>query len=270
MLALLLATGFVIHGGTPYERAAVKKAINAVPACFREAGPQRFSVQITPSDENNAYFDFEKETVEVNEAAIPGTALYEQALQDDAAYACTSVRRMRRFGNLDATLLHELTHHWQFDGQHRDKRGRPESNSVLVEGFLRLKFARARARARRDTRIRQLDRLLNNLDAIADWTDDEQQRFCRWQDELDRRIVRFGFPVRYPGDGPYTLDDGTGGEYFAEAVETWAWFPDVFCSTYDAAERNWIARNLGDCLAPLGRAPSCTPQISAHRPKKTR
>ncbi|HVO30157.1 MAG TPA: hypothetical protein VMV18_05460, partial [bacterium] len=266
---ILAAPSLSIHGGTPFERTAVRTAINQVPACFRDATDTPLRVQITPSDEANAYFDFEREQVEVNEAAIPGTALYEAALHDDAAYACTSVRRMRRFGNLDATLLHELVHHWQFDGEHAVAGSkRKVSNDLLVDRFLRIRFDRVRARARRDPRIRTLDRLLNNLDAIASWTDDEQARFCVWQDELDRRIARYGFPVRYPGDGPYTLDDGSGGEYFAEALETWAFFPDVFCSAYSADERAWLEQNLGSCMRTVRKLPSCAmPAASPTAPR---
>ena len=244
-----------IHGGTPFERRTVKAAIAKVPACFRDVGFEPITVKIVPSAEANAYFDFEKQTVEVNEAAIPGTTLYEGALKDDAAYACTSVRKMRRFGNLDAALLHELVHHWHFDGEHEvGTSGDFESNEILVSRFLRMRFLSARAHARRDARVRALERQLNNLDALDDRNAEQQVRFCAMQNQLDRRLTRYGFPVRYPGDGPYTVDDETGGEYFAEAVETAAFYPDVYCRAWSAAERAWLEKNLAGCLP---RVPSC-------------
>ena len=260
--ALLLAPASLpIHGGTPFERRTVKAAIARVPSCLRDVGLAQVGVRIVQSDENNAYFDFEEETVEVNEAAIPGTARYEGALKDDAAYACTSVRRMRRFGNLDATLLHEFVHHWHFDGEHAIAgTDRVEANEALVDQFLAIRFDKVRGRARRDRQVRALERELNTLDSIDDWTDAQQTRFCRMQDDLDRRLGRYGFPVRYPGDGPYTVDDGTGGEYFAEAVETAAFYPDVYCRAWSAPERAWLEANLRDCLPHF---PSCErPRVS--------
>lgn len=256
LFAMLLApSSLPVHGGTPFERRTVKAAVAKVPACFRDVGFEPVTVQIVPSSEANAYFDFEKQVVEVNEAAIPGTALYEGALKGDAAYACTSVRQMRRFGNLDAALLHELVHHWHFDGEHEiASTGDFVSNEFLVTEFLRIRFTRVRARARRDLEVRALERQLNTLDYLDDRNAEQQARFCAMQNQLDRRLARYGFPVRYPGDGPYTVDDETGGEYFAEAVETAAFYPDVYCKAWSPVERAWLEKNLVGCLP---RAPSC-------------
>ena len=268
-LAILGAVAVMpIRGGTPFERKTVKAALAGVPACLRDIEDVPVTIRIVPSDENNAYFDFEKETVEINEAAIPGTSVYEAALKDDAAYACTSVRRMRRFGNLDATLLHEFVHHFHFDGESIvPGTNRYEANDGLVSRFLAIKFRKARARVRRDSSVRALERRLNTLDGVETWTDEQQNRFCDLQEALDRRIAAFGFPVRYPGDGPYTVDDATGGEYFAEAIETLAWYPDVFCRAYEPAERSWLIENLGACLSKTVRIPSCAadPKPNASR-----
>lgn len=69
---------------------------------------------------------------------------------------------------------------------------------------------------------------------------------CDLQRRIARRTVELGIPERFVGD----THAMSSAEYFAIAIETMVHFPDMFCAGYSAAERQWLADNMGDCIKP--------------------
>jgi hypothetical protein len=173
------------------------------------------------------------------------------------------------FGNLDRVLLHEVAHAFHFD----TRGGGPR---VEVEKFLQIRWRAAyedwsenpeRKRVH-DLYLEAQGRILARTAAGEEPTPEEREELCALQRELDAKFD--GMPSRMPGDF-HAFSRADGAEYFAIAIETLAFAPELFCKSYSAAEIAWLKDVLGQCLANLKKRAACydaMPAAGTHSTKE--
>lgn len=158
-------------------------------------------------------------------------------------------------GDLDRVMLHEIAHAFHFDARGGGER-------ADVGEFLDIRWRdQYEAWAEDEERIRIHDEYLaaqklvaQRLAARKQPTPAQIEHVCALQKELEGKFGRM--PMRIPGDF-HAFTESNGAEYFAIAIETLAYAPDVFCKTYSAAEIAWLKDVLGECLAQLKKRAAC-------------
>ncbi len=88
-------------------------------------------------------------------------------------------------------------------------------------------------------------------------TRDFEAERCRQESALNAAYRACGLLSRFPGDR-HAADDPFGLEYYAMAIEMFAYDPAGFCAQLDPTEIGWLRKNLGSCLENLaGPRPAC-------------
>jgi hypothetical protein len=267
---VLAATPPPIRGGTPQQRAELQRLLEQVPECLRNANGSPVDVRIAggegndrESEESRAEFNAGYEegegrrrpTVSVNQSLFEPH--YCNAMRAAATTMCGDEETLRRGMRPLAFLTHEFAHHFHLRGTYRDSQGRVRSNRALIDQFLSIKWRAARRAAQRDPEVRRLQREIARMEAMrpprgpnaARIAAERREAYCRAVAALDEKMHQHGFPARFPGDGPYGASDRDGAEYFAVALETLIFHPEVFSRAYSAEEQAWLAQHFGECLA---------------------
>lgn len=269
-----------IDGGTPGQRAQLRGILAQVPDCLRNADGTPVDVHIVggtghdqESEESrheiNAEYDeadpkhHQPRGVWVNQALFEPN--YTPDVREAAAEMCSDMATMRAAMNPVAMLTHEFAHHFQLGGTYVDSQGKTRRNADRIRDFLAIKWKKARTAALHDREVKRLTAAIAKIEsmrpprgrnAAAIMAKREAAR-CALVKQLDARMASYGFPVRFPGDGPYTASDRDGAEYFAVAIETLIYHPDVFRKAYSPQEQKWLSQNIGECIGTFPhRAPS--------------
>jgi len=269
--ALVLATITVlISGSDPATEKRVRAAFDRAPECLGGAmddgeievvkGSLNANYSADQGSVRNALAN--KEGPERLELYI---RIYDRLLLDvergaDGAAAeraaCARPGAVESFlGNIDRVVLHEIAHAFHFDDRGGGRR-------FDIDQFLEIRWREAYdAWAEDPERIRIHDEYLaavgtvqKSLASGREPTPAQLEQICALQKELD---AKFGdMPSRMPGDY-HAHSRNDGAEYFAIAIETLAYAPDVFCKSYSAAEIAWLKDMLGQCLAQLKKRAAC-------------
>ena len=249
-----------VVGGTPEERGTVADAFRGVPACFATPGGEPLEVRVVSSEDllargapphfafNATYVPPERagqlapffglaaeelaDRITVTDGILPASPLAGDR-RDGLASACLDDDALFGPGRLGAFMLHESAHRLHL---HEPAR---------IEPFLAIAAERRVAAFEADPAVRAIR---------AQIAADDGTRRCELKDELWQQYVAHGLPARWPND-MHAIDDGR--EYFAIAIEMLRHYPEAFCATYTEAERQWLATNLGGCIAQLPLRASC-------------
>lgn len=267
----------LVSGGDPTTEARLRDSLQRVPECLRGAMDDG-DVRVIPGS-LNAVYGTEIAGPSVEEVLRSGSGsaksrpqrvehyigfterLLAQAerLADEAAMepaVCALPGELEPFfGDVDRIMLHEVAHAF-----HYDTRG--GGNRIEVEEFLDIRWRDAYAAWAEDPdRIRIHEEyhaaqqvVLERAAAGKEPTSAELEQVCALQKELMAKYGRM--PSRLPGDF-HAFAQVNGTEYFAMAIETLAYAPEVFCKSYSAEEIAWLKDVLGQCLANLKKRAAC-------------
>lgn len=266
-LAFLLAANAppTTTGGSPSQRQQLDQLAQQVPACLRDASGSPVAMRVEgPGTRREFNAGYQEGSGRRRSAISVYQALFEPyleaAIQAAAANQCGTEAQFRLAMSPLGILTHEFAHHFHFAGTYVDSQGRRRRNVDLINQFLAIKWRAARQAALNDPEIRRLTREMSRLEAMrpprnAEEARQRYARLCEVTNALDARYAAHGFPVRYPGDGPYGASDREGGEYFAMAIETLVFNPAAFAAAYSPEEQAWLAANFGECLKTFPNLP---------------
>ncbi len=232
----------------PIDEQAVRELVDAVPACLLNAHGPETTIWVTPDPtDDDAHYAESSNAIQIGGGTLKGTRHWHSLF---AEKLCTSVPELEEYGfSVKGQVLHEAAHSWHMGGKGNEYFDK-------VERFLEIRY-RDRDRAyEADPRLAPIRTEAYGILGRPP-EEGDHAKLCALARKEWAIHREYGFPSRFPTD--MHSRKLFGNEYFAIAIETWAYQPKAFCEGFSREEQAWIERELGDCLAQIPGAspPAC-------------